>query len=254
MNIACALRAKPLSIGIVLLALWFGTAWQPAAAALPDAIGTFNTNVSSNVVVFPAGASFACGAASITASPLPALSVSGTDCPDVLQAILTYYFQIAGPAGTLVPISVASTHTLAATGSAQAGYSLSVAGQTIDIDNCYFARLAACGSHDSTTAMSLAANQIYGVTMMTAASNFLGAGAASAFLDPQFSFASNFANAAEYAFDFSPGIGNGHAVSPVPEPETLSMVLFGLAAMAGWKRRRRNTRPRCRPNQQTRQT
>lgn len=234
MNTACALRAKPLSTGIVLLALWFGTASQPAAAALPDAIGTFNTDVSSNVFVFPATASFACGAASIKASPLPALSVSGTDCPDVLQAILTYYFQIAGPAGTLVPISVASTHTLAATGSAQAGYSLSVAGQTIDIDNCYFARLAACGSHDSTTAMSLAANQIYGVTMMTAASNFLGAGTAGAFLDPRFFFASNFANATEYAFDFSPGIGNG--VTPVPEPGVLTMMLLGVAGLTYWRR------------------
>lgn len=234
MNTACALRAKPLSTDIVLLALWFGTASQPAAAALPDAIGTFNTDVSSNVFVFPATASFACGAASIKASPLPALSVSGADCPDVLQAILTYYFQIAGPAGTLVPISVASTHTLAATGSAQAGYSLSVAGQTIDIDNCYFARLAACGSHDSTTAMSLAANQIYGVTMMTAASNFLGAGTADAFLDPQFSFASNFANATEYAFDFSPGIGNG--VTPVPEPGVLTMMLLGVSGLTYWRR------------------
>ena len=229
-------------IRIASLALWFGLAWQPAAAALSGAVGTFNTNVSTNVFVFPASASFACGTASITAVPLPTLSVTGTDCPDVLQAILSYSVRINGPANAVIPVSVASFHSLAANAAAQAGYSLTVASQTIDIGNCYFASLAACGSHGLSTAMSFVANQTYGVTMMTAVSNFLGAGSGTAFLDPQFSFAAGFDNSAGYAFEFSPGIGNGMAVTPVPEPEVLSMMLLGLAGLAFLQRRSRRAR------------
>lgn len=238
MHFMLSALTRPTWIRIVSLALWLGVVWQPAAAQLPGAVGTFNTNVSTNVFVFPASASFACGSATITAVPLPTLSVSGTNCPDVLQAILSYSVRINGPGNALLPVQVASFHSLVANGAAQAGYSLTVASQTIDIGNCYFASLAACGSHALTTAMSLVANQLYGVTMMTAASNFLGAGSATAFLDPQFSFAAGFDNAAGYTFEFSPGIGNGTAVAAVPEPEVLSMMLLGLAALACWQRRR----------------
>lgn len=237
MNITRAARQKLLSIRFLALALFLCATWQPAAAALPGATGTFNTNVSNSFFVFPASASFACGTAAISATPLPALSVTGSDCSDGLQAILSYYFQIAGPAGTLVPISVASTHSLAANGSAQAGFSLTVANQTIDIGNCYFANLAACGVHDSVTTLSLMSNQIYGVTMMTAMANNLGPGAATAFLDPRFDFASGFA-AAGYAFEFSPGIGNGVGVAAVPEPESWLLLLAGLTTITGVARRR----------------
>lgn len=240
MHILLSAMTRPVWTGFVSLALWLGLAWQPAAAALPGAVGTFNTNVSTNVFVFPASASFACGTASITATPLPTLSVSGTDCPDVLQAILSYSVRITGPGAALIPISVASFHSLAASAAAQAGYSLTVGSQTIDIGNCYFASLTACGSHGLSTAMSLAANQIYGVTMMTAVSNFLGAGSGTAFLDPQFSFAAGFNNEAGYAFEFSPGIGNGNVMTPVPEPEVMSMMLLGLAGLAFLQRARRS--------------
>jgi MYXO-CTERM domain-containing protein len=238
MNIARSARTVPHSFRFAFLALWLCAAWQSAAAALPDASGTFNTNVSNTFFVFPASASFACGTASISATPLPALSVSGSDCPDGLQAILNYYFQIIGPAGTLVPVSVASAHSLAASGSAQAGFSLTVANQTIDIGNCYFASLAACGSHDSFTTLSLMANQIYGVSMMTIIANNLGPGAGAAFLDPRFDFAAGFANAADYKFEFSAGIGNG-SVTAVPEPQPLSTMLLGLASLAGMARLQR---------------
>ena len=221
---------------LACLATCLGMAAVPAVA-LPGATGTFNSNVSNNVFVFPASASFACGSAAIAASPLPALSASGSDCGDSLQAILTYYFQVNGPSGTTVPLAVASTNSLAASGAAQAGYSLTVAGQTIDIGNCYYGSLAACGSHDSLTTMTLTANQPYGVTMMTIVSNILGPGSGSAFLDPQFSFAPGFANAADYSFEFSPGIGNG--LAPVPEPEVLSLMILGLAGAACWQRGRR---------------
>ena len=96
MHFMLSALTRPTWIRIVSLALWLGVVWQSAAAQLPGAVGTFNTNVSTNVFVFPASASFACGSASITAVPLPTLSVSGTNCPDVLQAILSYSVRING--------------------------------------------------------------------------------------------------------------------------------------------------------------
>ncbi len=202
------------------------TAAPCAHAVLPAATGTFNYDVSLNVGI-PASHSFGCGTVSITGVPLPVLSAAGSGCTSVLQAILSYSFEIVGPTNTLVPFSVSSTAMLDANGSAQAGYSLSVAGQLVGIDNCYFGSLASCGTKTTTTAMSLMSNQIYTVLMMTATSNFLGAGAATAVLDPMLSIDPLFPLKNEFAFAFSPGIGNGQ-VATVPEPQTLALMLAGL--------------------------
>lgn len=210
-----------------------------AQVILPPATGTFNYDVSLNVGV-PASHSFACGTVSITGVPLPVLSAAGSGCTSVLQAILTYSFEIVGATNVLVPFNVSSTAMLDANGSAQAGYSLSVAGQVIGIDNCYFGSLTSCGTKTTTTAMSLMSNQVYTVGMMTAASNFLGAGAASAVLDPMFSIDDLFALNHDFTFVFSPGIGNGPTVT-VPEPQTSALMLVGLAlgaALVGRRRRR----------------
>ena len=205
-----------------------------AQVILPPATGTFNYDVSLNGGV-PASHSFACGTVSITGVPLPVLSAAGGGCTSVLQAILNYSFEIVGATNMLVPFSVSSTAMLNATGSAQAGYSLSVAGQVIGIDNCYFGSLASCGTKTTMTSMSLMSNQVYAVGMMTAVSNFLGAGSADAVLDPMFSMLNN-----DFTFAFSPGIGNGPTAS-VPEPATLALMLFGLgfgAAFVGLRRQR----------------
>lgn len=227
--------ARPRLLWITAL---LGVAWQPAVADLSGAVGTFNTDISNNVFAFPASVSLPCGTGSITALPLPALSVSGTDCPNGIQAILQYSVRINGLGNAPIPVSVASFHALSAAGAAQAGYSLTVGNQTLDIGNCYFASLAACGPHGVTTLMTLTANQTYGVTMMAVVSNTLGPGSASAFLDPQFSFAPNFDNSAGYAFEFSPGIGNGTVITVVPEPGALPLMLLGLAGLAFVQRRR----------------
>ena len=150
----------------------------PAAWAVPPpATGTFNYDVSLTVTSFPASHSFACGTVSIGAAPLPTVAATGLGgCASVLQAIFGYYVEIVAPIDVLVPVSIASTATLSATGAAQAGYSLGVGNQTIGIGNCYFASLAACGSYSSSTSMMMMTNQLYAVGMMADVSNFLGAG------------------------------------------------------------------------------
>jgi hypothetical protein len=212
---------------LLVLAAALGLAVPSAWAVPPPASGTFNYDVSLTVSSFPASHSFACGSVSIDAAPLPTVSAIGSGCTSVLQAIFGYYVEIVAPTNVLVPITVASTATLSATGSAQAGYSLGVGNQTIGIGNCYFASLAACGSHTTSTSMSMMTNQLYAVGMMADVSNFLGAGAGSAVVDPQFFFDGNFGP--DYVFAFSPGVGNGAAAGVVPEPETWALLLAGLA-------------------------
>jgi hypothetical protein len=222
---------------LLVLAAALGFAAPAAWAAPPAASGTFNYDVSLTVNNFPASHSFACGTVSIDAAPLPTVSAIGAGCTSVLQAIFGYYVEIVGPTNVLVPISVASTATLSATGAAQAGYSLGVGSQTIGIGNCYFAGLTACGTHTTSTSMMMMTNQLYAVGMMADVSNFLGAGSGSAVVDPQFFFDGDFGP--DYAFVFSPGVGNGVAVGVVPEPETLALMLAGLAAGSIAVRRRR---------------
>lgn len=207
--------------------------------AVPDAGGTFNTNISENVSTFPASRSYDCGTASITGAPLPTLSVTGTNCNNLIQAIFTYWFMITGPADGLVPISVASTYSLSASGNAQAGESLTVAGVTLSNTPCadFDANTRmGCGSHSATYDMSLLANRLYGVTMMVVESNVIGSGSGSAFLDPQFSFGANFVSDG-YQFVFSQGIGNGDIATNVPEPSSLALLGLGLAGVAALRRK-----------------
>jgi hypothetical protein len=138
----------------------------------------------------------------------------------------------------LVPVAVSGTATLRATGAAQAGYSLGVGNQTIGIANRYFASLASCGTHSASTSLMMMTNQLYAVGMMADGSNFLGAGIASAVVDPQLFFEGDFGP--DFAFVFSPGVGNGAVTGAVPERETLALMLAGLAASSIALRRRRN--------------
>ena len=234
-------RSGGLIKALALVAALAGTA-SSAWEAPPDATGTFNYDVSLTVTSFPAGHSFACGTVSIVAAPLPTVSATGNGgCTSVLQAIFGYYVEIVAPTNVLVPITVASSATLTATGAAQAGYSLGVAGQTLDVANCFSGSPASCGTRTISASMSLMSNQFYAVGMMADVSNFLGAGTGSAVVDPQFFFDGNFGP--EFAFVFSPGVGNG-VVTSVPEPETLALMLAGLAAGSIAVRRRRDARPR----------
>jgi MYXO-CTERM domain-containing protein len=211
----------------------------PPPSTLPAAVGTFNFDASRNVFTFPASFSASCGSASIEAWPSPVLRVSGSNCPRPLQAILRYYFRFAGPANTSVWRYVTTAHALDAADEAHAGYSLTVGGRSVDGPGDCPLITNTCGFRTSSTLFSFEANRAYEVSMMAVVTNFLGSGPASAYLDPVFSLAPGFPDAASYTLELSAGVGNG--VSAVPEPAVLPMTLLGLAGLAGltsWRRRR----------------
>ena len=59
---------------------------------------------------------------------------------------------------------------------------------------------------------------------------------AAAFVDPTFSIASGVANAGQYSFQFSPGVGND-APSQTPEPGTWATLGLSLALLVTVRRR-----------------
>jgi hypothetical protein len=214
---------------------------------LPDAGGALNYDgVSHSFTGSSASASFGCGSLSVSGAPLPALSATAADCSEDGQAIFFYSFAVVGPSAS-VPVIISSTATLSATDSYQAGYSLGITGETLHVANCLhvFGYDGGCGAHSFTDLRSFEANTIYSVGMMTIVSGFLGPGSGSAVLDPFFAVDPNFANAGDYSFVFSAGIGNGPlADGPnVPEPTSLLLLGTGLAAV-GARYRRRSDKPR----------
>lgn len=220
------------------LALWVGVVSHAAQAvtALPDAYGSLNFNLSQTVFTFPAGATYGCGAVSITALPAPSVSATGTNCPRVPQAIFIYSFSVMGPANLVVPVSIRAAGTLNADGAAQAAYSLTVQNETLVNASCYFGSPQSCGPKQFSFSRSFTANQIYGVNMMALESNFLGSGSGTAFLDPYFAIDPAFPNAADYAIVFSAGVGN--SASLVPEPSMLAMWVLGMCLLASKPRRK----------------
>jgi hypothetical protein len=210
---------------------------------LPDAGGALNYDgVSHSFTGSSASASFGCGTLSVSGAPLPTLSANAAACDEDGQAILIYYFAVVGPAA-IVPVFISSTAMLSASASYQAGYSLGVGGETLHVDNCLNVPgfNAGCGVHSFSDARSFEANTLYGVSMMTAVSGFLGPGSGSAFLDPSFTIDPTFANGGDYSFVFSAGVGNGPLADgpSVPEPASLFLLGTGLAAAGARYRRRK---------------
>jgi hypothetical protein len=85
-----------------------------------------------------------------------------------------------------------------------------------------------------TFSLTLAANHVYGVTMLadaSAAATLAGSHAtAEASVDPIFSFGPG-VDPSLYSFNFSPGIGNLPAPAPVGVPEPSALVLLGTGLL-----------------------
>ena len=64
------------------------------------------------------------------------------------------------------------------------------------------------------------------------------------FIDPIFSIASSFPNAAQYSIVTSPDIGNSRGSGAVPEPSAWALLLAGFGAAGAVLRRRRPVLPR----------
>ena len=223
-------------IGATLVLLGAGSAASAQSTVPAASVALHYPGGDQSFVGANASASFACGTLDVSGGPSPTLTSSSADCGDVAQAILIYYFSIVGPAsGTPIPVTIASSAELQATGSYQAGYSLRVGFEDLHGGNCLLgASEAACGTHGFLDARSFDANTNYGVVMMAVTSGFLGAGTGYARLDPVFAIDPRYADA--YSLRFSEGVMNG-ATSPVPEPESMLLMAGGLFVLAARRRR-----------------
>jgi hypothetical protein len=157
------------------------------------------------------------------------------------DGILTYSFEIMGPSGTVpVLIDVAG----AISGSATPGASFAVESRW-DLFDLGHVRLAGDDirsgqlsgdfnqNFSHSVSLSLAANQVYSVSILADASSAatdLGSHAtANAFIDPIFSIGPG-VNPLSYSFSFSDGIGNA-ASAGVPEPGTLVLLSSALLSL-----------------------
>jgi len=191
----------------------------------------------------------AMGNSTVNIAPSPALRVSGSVVSPgdalLIQAILTYQFQIVGPSSGfyLVPVRITGAGSAAAiandAGVATAATALSISGAPVSIDQVYQSNSFGSWSVDQTD--YLITDTVYTVELEVSGTASgggwgyqNGSGSFSAFADPTFTLGPGYEN---YSLIFSDGIGNGPL--PVPGP----IVGAGLPGLIGlglvWLARRR---------------
>src|SRR5579883_1049274 len=206
-------------------------------------INEFSNNTSNSVQVsapgtqsLDNGSSQAQSTASL--NPAPSLNVSGSTSfgQSIGLLNLTYQFEVVGPStNAVVPILVSafgnvggSTTGAGIFGSLQS--TLTVGGLGISINQSVGGSSAASWSLNNNN-FNFTPNTLYGIQMIAEGSANAGilGGTASFFanVDPVFTIDPTFADANQYSFLFSPGVGNG--VSATPLPTSWTMMLIGLA-------------------------
>jgi hypothetical protein len=167
------------------------------------------------------------------------------------QTQLTYQIEVSGPADTIVPLFVvADLNASGDLGGAPSTSSSFNASASLGIEGVDVSAIwSACGNSaapsclgDVSVNQSLGfhANSLYTVTETTLASAEEG-GSASAFADPFFSIAADFA--AEhpgFSIQVSPGVANARVDSGAPEPASWAMMILGLGGVGAALRRRRD--------------
>jgi hypothetical protein len=238
----------------------------PAAAALLDSphviadlvlnLGQpdrFSTNRFGTFMLVSTGL----GAVSVNAigAPFPSVAASAdigpnTNTPSIFgrgAEVLTYAFEILGPAGP-VPVQIDVMGAASASATSGASYALQATWDLLDGGTSLAGDAIRSGQQsgsfsqhfDHTVALMLLANHVYGVQLVAdaaAAATVAGSHAvADAFVDPIFSFETG-VDTQRYSFHFSEGIGNTRPAA-IPAPGVLCLMSIGLLILFGARRRR----------------
>jgi len=188
------------------------------------------------------------GTGEVVLGPIPfvhAFSSSSTFA-DVVNAAagLNYYFEFVGPAAGPIPVDIdVVLHTaingisLVPSDGATAGVALGgpVSKPTGVNVHC---NLLDCTDPDFTGTLhaSLSANTVYILEMGAGSKISHGDEGANAFADPHLYIDPSFANAADYQFVVSDGVGNQTGLSSVPEPSYLALIGLAFGAVAVLRR------------------
>jgi hypothetical protein len=181
--------------------------------------------------------------------PFPSLQVSGSTTGGEAVSILnlSYQFAIFGPTAN-VGVFVGASGSFGGSSTGPGGFldgpqaTMDLGGPGISISESVPGGTTP-GSFTLNQKFTFQTNTLYDVHMIAeggATVNFLG-GTASFFaqVDPIFTIDPTVANADQYSFVFSDGIGNTPAV---PEPSTWAMMLVGFAGL-GFTAYRRKSKP-----------
>jgi hypothetical protein len=196
--------------------------------------------------------------ASAALGPVPTVSATtavsaccdpaGAQAEAYAGAAMNFEFYIAGPAG-VVPVTITAFGNIVGGVTGVADLSIYTTNPSVPVNdtNPVF-ESAQAGDPQYPTSWSLQSdfnlytNAVYTVSMIASSESFAQSNLSTsmngfATVDPMFSIDSNFANASDYSFQFSPGIEN---LDATPIPGTLPLFATGLGGLGllGWRRKR----------------
>jgi hypothetical protein len=194
---------------------------------------------------FTAAGAYVLGGASVEVIGFPQASTFGraSGNPEVgagFTAGVHYFFTVTGPQHD-VTIPLLATFALHASAIGTFATNSSASFQVAFTANDFTEQVAADVLHPTPT--DIFATRSFGLEVGRIGQVFLGVGGGSfggfaeayadpyIFVDPAF-----LASHPGYAVEVSAGIGNGPAVSAVPEPETGAMMLFGIGLLVASRR------------------